>query len=239
MWIICCGMPRSASTLQYQLASEMVEKKRLGTRVTWYKPSEHAKMIEQYRHYDGFKVCKSHQYTKPLAELLNKNQAKGLYIYRDLRDVICSIKTKFNTPYDEAKLARDVELFIAAHNAWLAHRNVRASRYEDILTDIRPEVRGVAQLLGVVLADDEVEDYAQQFCLESQRERVASFQQRLHTLVRETDTVSYDPHSMLHANHIGSGQINRWRTELQPWELATIEKVAGPWLKKHGYALSK
>ena len=35
MIIFCAGMYRSGSTLQYQVASELVEKNKLGKRVEW------------------------------------------------------------------------------------------------------------------------------------------------------------------------------------------------------------
>ena len=37
MWIFCCGMERSGSTVQFQISAQLVEDAGLGKRVEWVK----------------------------------------------------------------------------------------------------------------------------------------------------------------------------------------------------------
>src|SRR5438132_1477367 len=90
MWIFCGGMKRSASTLQYQLASALVEQAGTGTRSTWVPSSEFPCLRERYADLGSWKVFKSHDCTPEIAREMTDHGSLGLYIYRDLRDVIAS-----------------------------------------------------------------------------------------------------------------------------------------------------
>ena len=68
MWIFCCGMRRSGSTLQYQLTARIVEEEGIGKRVEWVKPADFPVLREKYKDYEGLKVFKSHIYTSEIGE---------------------------------------------------------------------------------------------------------------------------------------------------------------------------
>lgn len=48
-------------------------------------------------------------------------------------------------------------------------------------------------------------------------------------------SVKYDPHSLLHHNHIASGASGHFRDTLRPSEIRAIEDVCGEWMAKWGY----
>ncbi len=67
VWIVCCGMKRSGSTLQYQLAGSIVEKAGIGRLVGTVLPQEFATLRVSYASANGFLVVKSHSYIGELA----------------------------------------------------------------------------------------------------------------------------------------------------------------------------
>ena len=46
MWVFCCGMQRSGSTLQYQIAARLVEQAGLGQRLEWVEPGRFPELRE-------------------------------------------------------------------------------------------------------------------------------------------------------------------------------------------------
>ena len=66
-YVICCGMRRSGSTLQYQLAKAILAAARVDCQ-----------------------VLKTHRMTAEQKRWITAGDAKCLYIYRDIRDVVVS-----------------------------------------------------------------------------------------------------------------------------------------------------
>ena len=94
MWVFCCGMMRSGSTLQFQLAARIAEETGLGKRIEWIKAQDFSLAREKYKNYKGLKIFKSHIYTEEMGREFSRNNAMGVYIYRDIRDAFLSQQTK-------------------------------------------------------------------------------------------------------------------------------------------------
>ena len=89
-------------------------------------------------------------------------------------------------------------------------------RYEDFIADAEAEMRRVCAFLG--------EDFHPEMC---QPELIAT---------------EVTPKSWSHQKQILQGihtnSLEAWRDELEPWEIATMERVAGSRLESFGYELS-
>src|SRR5512138_2281267 len=92
-WIFCGGMIRAGSTLQYQIASELIERLGLGRRTGYLPPAEHAWVLGA-RPVAGLSTFKTHELTEQVARQCRQSDAVALYIYRDLRDVVSSLQQK-------------------------------------------------------------------------------------------------------------------------------------------------
>ena len=73
MWIFAGGMPRAASTLQYQIAGELIERYDLGIRITWFPPAEHHKVFKKYCYFYRYKVFKPHEATSSIVNQFHGN----------------------------------------------------------------------------------------------------------------------------------------------------------------------
>ncbi len=62
MWIICCGMKRSGSTVQYQIAGEIIETLEKGKMIGFTDSQVLVIFTRNYQHHSEYLVVKSHGY---------------------------------------------------------------------------------------------------------------------------------------------------------------------------------
>src|SRR5438105_260301 len=94
-------MFRSGSTVQYQLAAEIVERNKLGIRLGFTRPDAFPALYERYNQQPGFKVVKMHLPSREANDIIRSGRGKAIYAYRDMRDVVASWSHKTRTPIDE------------------------------------------------------------------------------------------------------------------------------------------
>jgi hypothetical protein len=234
MWIFCGGMQRAASTLQYQVASEIVEHYGLGYRLTWYDSKEHDRIIDEHNENSDYKVFKSHIYSNKIKEQFNKRNAIGLYIYRDVRDVVSSLKEKNNTDYDDAHLKVLVNNVISQYHEWNNSPYVYMSRYENVINSLKSEIISIGKFIGVLLDNDFINECEKKFSLQKQKELIIRCSLS-DSLVTVNKTNIYEPVSLLHMNHISSGLVGRYKSNISIEQLDIITTIAKDWLQNNGY----
>ena len=238
MWIFCGGMPRSGSTLQFQLTAHLVEHAGLGSRVEWVRPNEFPSLRDKHAAARGWKVFKTHACTPEIRAELEAGNAKGVYVFRDIRDVLVSRMKKAGVAFDHLWEGRFLDRALTGFDAWTSIEAVLVSRYEEMVADVPGEVGRIAAHLGIAVARDECERMASEYTLARQRERIrkAKATGRLQRVPGRG--VSYDPVSNLHVDHIRSGRSGEWRTVFARAEVAMIEDRTKEWLVANKYALS-
>ena len=237
MWIFCCGMRRSGSTLQYQITAHLVESAGRGNRVDWVKPSEFPELARQNANVEGWKVFKNHVCTKAMAEEFHRQNALGVYCYRDPRDVVVSSLQKWNFSFDNLWRSGVLQQDLENYERWTRLPGVLVSRYEDMIRDLAAEVSRIAGHLQIRLDRDTAEQIAAEYSLARQRERIA-LSTHGDNLCDGFGQDRFDRHTLLHTNHIRSGIAGGWRKVLSPQEVAVIEHHLRDWLRAHGYELS-
>ena len=227
-------MQRSGSTLQFQIAAHLVENAGLGHRIRW----DTREPMKKYKGAPELVVAKTHQFTPEKGRELAANRAYGLYIYRDLRDVIVSKMRKEKIPFSTIYETYYVETLLLQERRWLRNKNVLVSRYEDVMANLPAEVVRIAGFLGIEITRAEAEAIASEYSLPKQLERIREAANGSMVPGPKSHNTRYDPHSNLHANHIGGGEIEGWRRKLAPWQIALVEQAAGDWLVERGYRLA-
>jgi hypothetical protein len=105
MLIICGGMSRAGSTVQYQIVCEIIESLGLGMTIGWVDVPNKA-LLDNLENAafrkDKFLVIKSHNFSTPIKTLVETGKVKVVYVYRDLRDVTVSLANKFAKSADNA-----------------------------------------------------------------------------------------------------------------------------------------
>lgn len=240
MIVVCCGMPRSGSTLQFNVVWQVAEAAGTGGRVDWRigsdweRRGEHlAAMAEDER----LHVLKMHALPDVLRRLAETSGGvRFVYVHRDIRDVVASLRIKFG--YGIPKAIRRLGESVALEG-WLAVRpegEVLVQDYALLLTALPEAVREVADFLGARLPEAEVARIAGALGIDRayvrSRARKVAFEgvrRRLNFLLGR-GAVFADRELMLHPEHVSEhrGQIGIWRERLSPPEIEAIEEALGP-----------
>jgi hypothetical protein len=229
-------MPRSGSTLQFQLTAHLVEQAGLGARVEWVRPEEFPRLRDACARHGGWKVFKTHLCTADMQAEFEERNAKGVYIFRDVRDVMVSRMRKGDEPFDDLWKVWGQSRLLTTFDRWTGLEAVLVSRYEDVVGDVAAEVGRIGAHLGIEVDREACEAVASEYTVARQRERIRAAEAGGH--LRETAGVHYDPTSNLHVDHIRSGRVGEWKSALGREEVAVIEGHAGEWLVRNGYTLS-
>lgn len=235
MWIFCGGMRRSGSTLQFQLTAHLVEQAGRGARVGPATPDEFPRLRAEYAERPGWKVFKTHRRTDEMLAELEKGSARGVYVYRDVRDVIVSRINRSGRSFERI-WRESLDSVLESFEQWTSLDAVLVSRYEDMVADVAGEVRRIGAHLDIAVTLEESQEIAAQYTPARQLERIRQAKET--GLVERSARVAFDPVSNLHANHISSGQSEQWSTALSRRQLALVEGRAEGWLIAHGYRLS-
>lgn len=224
MLVICCGMQRSGSTLQYQIASALVEASALGNAAGWDWSSADPSMTDTDR---PIYVIKAHLPNPDFESQLRAEHTRYVYCHRDIRDVIVSLIDKYG-PMPDHKIEEHVRVYALepySHFTRCAH--VLVSRYDEMTADLAGEVRRIASFLGVDAHEDTTRSIASSLSLEEQRGYIRRQDW--------SDGREWDGRTLLHRNHIVDGRTGKWRERLVPRQIDLIHRCAGEWLLAHGY----
>ncbi len=262
--VLCLGLSRAGSTLQYNLAANLIERLELGHRLGFSSNvAELGQLLQSIKGSGGIAVLKT--YNSDLAWMNGwLGEVSILTIYRDLRDVYSSCKKKRTTDIDE---------FINRTKAYLdAVRQLRTTprvlyqRYEGLYNDLGAGVREISDFLRLQTDEAEIlrvwemntldsaaNEIKQAFTI-SQRcvfrvnkflrqmplrgktaSRVLGVTPLVRLLVPEDDLISAN--HRLHPDHISKsrGRPGSWKHELRHNEARKITEAFRPWLKEHGY----
>jgi hypothetical protein len=230
-------MRRSGSTLQYQIATDLVTRRGVGTGLGYVQPMEFENLARNHGANSQFKVVKTHAYIPGAERLLESGQAKALYSHRDIRDVVVSLMKMQKTDFRQLRDEGMVYALLKEYEDWNRTGEILVSRYEDITAYLPREIGRIAAYLGVSLAEGEADELATEYALDRQKERINRFQTS--QLAETLDGFKIDAKTLLHDNHINSGSQGQWRDALSRLEAALVEHMARDWMREHGYSFSQ
>jgi hypothetical protein len=236
MWIFCCGMIRSASTLQYQIVAHIVEAAGLGQRVPFFPPDKFPAVVLERSGDPSWKVAKMHTCTTAAAAQLKNGSAVGVCSFRDVRDIIVSLMEKEGRPFEKEWAVRVVRGCLQNFERWTRHPQVLVSRYEDLLHRQEQEVARVATHIGLELDAAKYRQIAAEYSIPRQRQRIEQLAAE-HRFEGKRGKYRFDPESLLHANHIKSEGAAGWKSVLTAEQVYVLERESAEWLQEHGYPL--
>jgi hypothetical protein len=238
MWVFCCGMIRSGSTVQYHLTKDIVEVKMGGVALgAIVEPHEFSELYDQHAHTGGTFVIKCHEFVPDAIPLFEGGEAKAVYVYRDIRDVIVSHLWKTRTAFRETTVRKLLHSMLAAYYEWNNLGDILVSEYEEMVADLKQEALRIAEYLGIDISESFALELAKKYSIEQQKRRIQSFDYQSGGV--RVGPHLYDPVTLLHDNHIRSGKCGQWMTELSPLQVGLIEEVAHDWMTDRGYSISQ
>jgi hypothetical protein len=242
MWIFCCGMYRSASTLQFQLTSRLVKEAGIGQQIGWIDAERFNEVRLSHIDYEKLKVVKVHLCTDAIASEFHQANAKGTYIFRDIRDAyISSMRQRMKT-FDQVWNEGFIETCLDNYKAWTTLPGILVSQYEEVIENLTQEVKRIAQHLELDLEPTRYQEIASDYTVSHQKQRVEKFRGELLKVPPQDSDRSirdyHDEESLLHVNHIDTGKVGRWQDELPRAEVSQIEAKVCAWCKTHQYSPS-
>lgn len=240
MLVICCGMPRSGSTLQFNMAAALLETKNSSAKVEWRKSSEWSHYVSDLLRLaddaDPY-VVKMHFPPPKVRELAEFNVGiRIVYIHRDVRDVVASMQIKFGHSLPAAirrvKQSLGVEM-------WLRQipkvEKVFVQEYESLFRDMACGLDGLANFLESPVSQTYRETLLERFDIDvaykRSRKKKVSFERarrRLAFLLNRSVKFA-DEELMLHPNHVSEhkGSPGIWREHFSRQELKKIQQELG------------
>lgn len=205
--VLCGGMSRSASTWLYNAARLLVSQS-VGTEIIqgWVDdleqlpPRSHA-------------VIKLHDYDPDLV----RHSSHVLYSYRDIRDVLASMKRIWN----KKPSIETADRLVSLYQQWTSVADY-VVRYDDILADKAQIIERMAETLGIdnphtQLVLDEV----------SKMSYFSEGPKTVHNRV-----------NLFHKQHVTDGRSNSWQGHVKPMLIAQIERKHQNWFEQCGLQLS-
>jgi hypothetical protein len=246
--VFCSGIKRSASTWSYNVCRHITSLKALalnGKSFAQYSSDTDFTLNEiekniaanepNVKNMDIIGVIKAHELGPHSKQLLSQNLVSNIYTIRDPRDCIASME-KF-WPRTDGKTFDDR---IRAFQRWLIDGDAFAEdkhsliiRYEDMQKDAMAQIARIAKHLNVNCNEKVLKEIFDATSVEAS-------QRHIDQIVKEK-TVServYCRVTQLHENHLGGGQVGRWRDELSLENQAKVECAFYPWLVKFGYDMT-
>ncbi|OAD20264.1 hypothetical protein THIOM_004044, partial [Candidatus Thiomargarita nelsonii] len=104
MLIVCNGMLRSGSTLQYNLLKSIVESHNLGGAEGYFSSEQFQSLRKKFERWgisSEIIVIKTHDIIPYSEEMIKSGTMKICYTYRDIRDVAVSAQRKFDLDGDK------------------------------------------------------------------------------------------------------------------------------------------
>jgi len=260
-------MIRSGSTLQYNIIRGLVEAEGIGCGEGWIAPDvieSYSERFEQWGHEEIYHIVKSHFLPRGAKEMVETGTCRICYIYRDIRDVAFSSKTKWG--FTGERLVKVLDEAVRTYDEVSLIEPILMQKYEIVMKDIPSATREIADYLGFPANDTLIDSIAEENSLERAVESTAKtssdFLLRIKAILLRSgsklqldeilrrvgmpenwvcgirDRLLYQhPTNLLHPDHISKnkGAVGVWKYGLTADEIQIISNRFRRWLCKCDY----
>lgn len=247
MLLVCNGMIRSGSTLQYNMIRELVEKHRLGKGQGFYTKNNintSKNLVQKWKDDQLFHVIKMHDlYDIDLYKKAGESM-RIIYIYRDIRDVAVSVKRKFG--HTDNTLIDVLDEAVAVSYELNKYDNVLTQRYEDVISNISYALNEQTNFLKISANKVILDEIKNNCSLENmilktrniQKDWKVVFKKQIMKIGFRKNHI-YDNKTLLHPDHVSEnrGAVGLWRKALTGYEISILTDRYNQWLNEHNYPL--
>ncbi|MFN7935910.1 MAG: hypothetical protein U0R19_21450 [Bryobacteraceae bacterium] len=233
MFVICNGMPRSASTWSFRVVVELLERQCPGELIHKgysQNPVQFTKAAPAgVRHV----VMKSHPLTPLGRNLLRVGAVKVIYTWRDLADAVVSGLETF------ARGGATFDIFLESFDEALEvlafHRREGMALevgYADVMADARGQVERIARHLWPQGAPAKtVDEVCAATSMDAAERRVAEVNGVADEQLVLGLHSRFDPGTLFHRHHLNGGEQGKGRARLSAEQLEALERLR----EKHGF----
>jgi hypothetical protein len=227
MLFLIAGVRRSASTLAFQIASEITGEK---FRIRHWEKRPKDCISNQ----DCWWTAKTHAYLPELLDDIENGSVCVFSTIRDPRDIAVSIMQLYGYPdgkkssFEEVMARGWIQKDILAQEQWRRNAGFgyMAVKYELLYKDVAWFASVIAAFMGVQVAESRTLELADKFSYLNNRERS-----------KEQVTISAD---MLSPGHVQTGMVGMWKYMLTDDQIVDIQDEIGyEWFEDNGYEVWK
>lgn len=229
-------MPRSGSTLQYQIVCELAKKSSRNCLFSGWKDNTEFKAIaDLQKEKKGYIVFKNHIFSRDAEKFMRNSQEYQIfYIYRDIRDSFASFVQKENLEFKKALNSGFIEKCIDNFYKWssCSRNHLYISRYEDVVGHLHNEVEGIANIMAAPVNEHVIDEIANNLSLDRQKKAIKNYDQaELVTKGKQR----FHQESLLHLNHIKDAKVGKYQEFFSAEQVQYLNDTYDEWLREAGY----
>lgn len=221
--IIICGMPRSGSTLLFNLIKQLmiIHSNKVNTYFNY--DLEYRELLSNER---SIYVKKNHRYSPLLSKRIEKKLSIGFFTHRDIRDVVVSLIQKGRiTDFYDWLARRKLRKIINDSMLYANTKNIILIPYEELINDKKNVILKVAGKLNICLTESEINSLIDSSDIEKIKEDI-----KIRGEVGKIDVIT-----QLHSNHIKDGIVGKWKEILSKDQIDIINESGKDFLKFFRY----
>jgi len=229
--IIIAGLPRSGSTLLFNIVRLILEQTDSGTNLGYIDPKEVETFLTLYENRPISCLIKVHEWN-PLFQKYLTGGARVIFSYRDIRDSAVSALHKGFIEDGKTEILNFIRSNMKMSQLWEHAQNLLEVKYEVMAFNVSKLVEVVGDFIPIVLSPEKIR------CIANSVDYDAALKssKNLDNIVslRNGRTV-FDAETQLHKDHLAGGKVGKY-VDVFPRELTReIEKISYYWIKSHGY----
>ena len=238
--IICCGVNRSGSTWTYQVIKELLKDESY-TDLSFIYASEANKITDALKQSKLPVVVKMHTYAPLLDSLEEMDYAKLIYSHRDVRDIILSISRKSKRSIDDTINMPFIKDSIESYSDWCKHSCFKPISYTTIRNEPSIAVMQIANHINLDISKEKGIEIAEKLSFKNQKKYIAnmrsSLKGRFLAILQNFRllNVARDKDSLLHYNHIQSGEVDEWKAVMSYKQAEEIYDKYSDWMMSFNY----
>ncbi len=222
--ILICGMPRSGSTLVFNIVRDLYGIENDENR--------YFKNIYNYNKLllvSSDKIFKTHIYDEYIRKRIISGKTKAIFTYRDIRDVTVSLHQR--GWLDDTSLFCKRRMKRISYNSLLyaAIPQVLSLRYEEFFYNAEQLVRGLKDFLEIEVDDKLIDEIISKYSRDNVSERLNNIE--FNAKAKDEYNIS----TGFHKNHIYDSEIGKWENY---FSIEYRKQLSNDWdlfLDKFGY----
>lgn len=220
--IVVCGMPRSGSTLLFNILREIVRIDLDKSDGFFTTDKQYALVIKSERSYI---VKKTHNLSWIIIKRIKKKKSIGFFTHRDIRDIFVSMM--------QIGWIKDFKTFLNYHlpriiNIALIYagvKNMHIYSYEQLINNKIEILKNLQTILNIKLDENSIAKILKKTSIDETNKKVSKL----------AKNQEYDPSSHIHRNHIRDAKIGKWKDKLTEYQIKLINLRTKKYLTYFNY----
>ncbi len=228
MLLICAGMMRSGSVVQFQLAGAVVNHLGIGSIVKPRDGDEFDANVNRWAFADEWYVAKLHDYRESIKRGHDHGKVKVVMTVRDPRDIMVSLMNFRQDTFETMTHAPVFPNNLKNHKRWseaIHASNFRCVKYEDMVNFLDLELGFISKLIENPISHKMSGQLAKKYSIKENKLRAIA---------------AYPPSHLNYfsTRHINDGSSGQWETALDEDQIRWVEDVAHDFMETNGYELA-